>query len=459
MSQSAHHPPVELLERQVQGLTTLLALQEEARKAESLAQLGFVVVNETLRLVYYAQAVFWRWSASGKVTIAAVSGAPRFDANAPQMVWYQKVIDRIQQTDGFNHSQELPWDRLPKEWAAEGESWVHASGLWLPLKHPRTGAVLGGLWLTRDRAWEEGERILLEHLLQGYGESVALWQGKRYSGRLVLKRLREGLWLLLVALALLATFLIDVRQTVLAPARVAAVQPSLVTAPMDGMVAQFFIEPHAVVKKGALLFALDATELKSRHQLAQEELALAETQLRKVGQLAFSDKEHIAEIATNKNLVREASAKVAYASELLERAQIHAHVDGIAVFSDPYAWLGRPVRLGEKVLEIAAPEHVEMAMELPAAEAMPFVLGSEVVLYLDSDPLSPLVGRLRFAAYEATPSAEGKLVYLLKADLAADQPLPRLGLKGTAKVYGPEVSLFHALFHRPLAALRRLAVL
>ncbi|MBF0415996.1 MAG: HlyD family efflux transporter periplasmic adaptor subunit [Magnetococcales bacterium] len=459
MTQSVQHPPVELLERQVQGLTTLLTLQEEARKAESLAQLGFVVVNETLRLVFYAQAIFWRWSASGKVTIAAVSGVPRFDANAPQMVWYQKAIDQVHQAPGFDQIQELPLDRLPKELAVEGESWIHASGLWLPLKHPRTGDVLGGLWLTRDRAWEEGERILLEHLLQGYGESVALWQGKRYSGRQVLKKLREGLWLLLVLVVLLAMFAIDVRQSVLAPARVAAVNPSLVTAPMDGMVAQFFIEPHAAVKKGALLFALDVTELKSRHQLAQEELALAETQLRKVGQLAFSDKEHMAEIATNKNLVREASAKVAYAAELLERAWIHAAVDGIAVFSDPYAWLGRPVRLGEKVLEIAAPEHVEMAMELPAAEAMPLAMGSEVALYLDSDPLRPLAGRLRFAAYEATPSAEGKLVYQLKAELANGHPLPRLGLKGTAKIYGPEVSLFHALFHRPLAALRRMAVL
>lgn len=459
MAPHTQTPPPELLARQVHGLTTLLTLQEEARKAQSLDELAFVIVNGTLRLVSYAQAVFWRVSPAKKTILAAVSGAPRFDANAPQMVWYRKAIDIFNHAAAMDHIQEVALDRLPPELLQDGESWSHAHGLWLPIKHPRSGEILGGLWLSRDRPWEEGEQVLLEHLLNGYAESVALWQRRQFPGAMILRGLRQGGFIVVILAALIATFFIPVRQSVLAPARVAAVDPSIVTAPMDGMVARFFIQPHAQVKQGDLLFTLDTTELNHRYQLAFEELALSQTQLRKVGQLAFSEKERVAEIATNKNLVREAGAKVDYAVELLERAQVKAAVDGVAVFSDPYAWLGRPVRLGERVLEIASPNRVQVAIDLPAAEAMPFVLDSEVVLYLDIDPLNPLSGRLSFAAYEATPTPEAKLVYLLKADFAPQTTLPRLGLKGTAKVYGREVTLFHALFHRPIAALRRLVVL
>ncbi|MBF0110467.1 MAG: HlyD family efflux transporter periplasmic adaptor subunit [Magnetococcales bacterium] len=448
----------EALQRQVQGMTTLLSLQEEGRKAEQFDAFCFVMVNHTRRLVPYAQAVFWHGSRSGRMTMAAVSGAPRFDPNAPQMVWYRKAIGVLAHLPGREKIQEVALDRLPEPLAREAVSWVHAHGLWVPLNHPRGGTLLGGLWLNRDRPWEEREQFLLGHLAQGYAESLAAWR----KGVPVTGVGRRLVWVFVVVIFLamiVVVFRVQVLQTALAPARVTAVDPSIVTAPMDGMVARFFVKPHDVVKKGDPLFALDDTELHHRLQLAREELALAQAQLRKVGQLAFAEKERLAEIATNKNLVREASAKVDFAAERLHRSQVQAAVDGVVVFSDPHDWLGRPVRLGERVLEIASPERVEMTIDLPVAEAMPFIMGGEVRLFLDIDPLHPVTGRLRFAAYEAIPNPEGRLVYLLKARLDPEVPLPRLGLKGTARIYGAEVSLFQWLFHRPIAALRRLVVL
>ncbi|HIJ85156.1 MAG TPA: hypothetical protein HPQ00_13265, partial [Magnetococcales bacterium] len=261
MTEPTHPVAPELLQRQVQGLTTLLSLQEEARKAQSFAELAFVAVNGTLRLVAYAQAIFWRWSGTKKITLAAVSGAPRFDANAPQMVWYRKAITSLVHAPGLDQIQEVALDRLPKAIAADAQSWTHTHGLWLPLKHPRSGEIFGGLWLSRDRPWEEGERLLLEHLLQGYAESMALWQRRKIPGAAVVRGVLKGGWALLLLAALISTLFVEVRQSVLAPARVVAVDPSMVTAPMDGMVARFFVEPHAQVKKGDLLFALDATEL------------------------------------------------------------------------------------------------------------------------------------------------------------------------------------------------------
>jgi hypothetical protein len=63
---------------------------------------------------------------------------------------------------------------------------------------------------------------------------------------------------------------------------------------------------------------------------------------------------------------------------------------------------------------------------------------------------------LRQASYEATLSPSGLLGYRLKALFADGSRVPRIGLRGTAKVYGERVSLFYYLMRRPLAAVRQL---
>lgn len=52
-------------------------------------------------------------------------------------------------------------------------------------------------------------------------------------------------------------------------------------------------------------------------------------------------------------------------------------------------------------------------------------------------------------------SPGGVLGYRLKAALAAGTAPPRIGLRGTAKIYGDRVALIYYLLRRPLAAARQ----
>ena len=70
-------------------------------------------------------------------------------------------------------------------------------------------------------------------------------------------------------------------------------------------------------------------------------------------------------------------------------------------------------------------------------------------------PGSPLWARLRQASYEATQSPGNLLGYRLKATLDDPSRMPRIGLRGTAKIYGEKVTLFYYLARRPLAAARQ----
>ena len=92
---------------------------------------------------------------------------------------------------------------------------------------------------------------------------------------------------------------------------------------------------------------------------------------------------------------------------------------------------------------------------LPTADAVALEPGRRVRLFLNSDPLRPCEATVVRASYLPVLSPDGIASYRVTAEFAAKTVHPRLGLKGTAKVYGDRVSLGYYLFRRPIAALRQ----
>ena len=70
-------------------------------------------------------------------------------------------------------------------------------------------------------------------------------------------------------------------------------------------------------------------------------------------------------------------------------------------------------------------------------------------------PDQPVTGKVVFVSYATTVTPSGVLAYTARADLAGGADL-RLGLKGTAKIFGPPRPLAVWLLRRPLAYLRQL---
>ncbi|MBF0185852.1 MAG: HlyD family efflux transporter periplasmic adaptor subunit [Magnetococcales bacterium] len=451
----------ELLARQVAGLSQLLSLLKESRHALELSQLGFVVVNETLRLVPYHQALFWLQPPQQKQQLIALSGVAQWDAHAPQLVWMDRFLAEYGQLEVSQSLHAVDPQRLSEGLRAEWTVWSHPQLIWLPLHHPLRQERLGVLLLGRDQPWETTEQRLLEQLLDGYAQALTvLLPLSRRAWRWHWPR--RGWWLKGVAwLVLLVLAMMPVRQSVLAPASVAARQPLLVAAPMDGVVQRFHVVPNETVVTGAPLFDLDPTELQGRFQVATEELAIAKAQYQKSANKAFQSAESAGELAALRAAMARAAAQAEHAGQLLHRLQVRAEMAGVVLFADVNQWLGRPVRVGERILSIADPTDREIEILLPVADALVLQPGAETRLFLHTDPLHPLPGRLRYASYEAAATPEGVLAYRLRSTLLLES-LPasvvaqlRLGLKGTAKLFGEEVPLFYYLFRRPLAALRQ----
>jgi multidrug resistance efflux pump len=248
---------------------------------------------------------------------------------------------------------------------------------------------------------------------------------------------------------------LPIRESALAPGEIIPQQPLIVSAPVHGVIKEFHVRPNQAVSAGQLLFSLDDTEAKSRHEIAEKSLAVARADNLRAVQKSFSDQRSKSELELFKARVEAKQLERDYALTVLERTKVHADRDGIAVFANVNDWIGQPVEVGQRILVLADPARAEIQIWLAVEDGINLEPGSDVKMFLNTDPTSPLKSKIRQTSYQPERTPEGNLAFRLKAELEAGQPVPRIGLKGTGKVYGEEVSLFYYLMRRPLSALRQ----
>lgn len=444
---------VDPAQRQLDALGKLLALEKRARQSASALELGFVIVNETVGLVRYRQAALWRQAANGTGEIVAVSGLAALDANAPLQRWLRRLAGELAERHE-TAPLTLTSSDVPSALAQEWREWWPAHVLAIPL-HAPDGERLGGLLLARDAAWSEADRRLFAHLAEAYGHAWAfLLRKARPAPMRWFAARRNRILAAIAALAFCAAW-IPVRDSALGDAEVIAREPVVVRAPLDGVVDAVLVQPNQPVAAGQVLLRLDDVKLSNRLDVALKALAVTEAEYRQAAQQAVFDQKSKASLVILQGRIEQHAAEVEYLRSLLERIEVRASRPGVAVFDDVNDWIGRPVRTGERILMVADPADMELEVRLPAADAIALEPGGDVRLFLNVDPQHPVAATLTYVGYQATPGPDGVLAYRLKAAFAADELPPRVGLKGTAKVYGRSTSLFVHVFRRPWAALRQ----
>ena len=432
---------------------SLLEFERQVRGCKSSRELLFVAVNEAVRLLRYDQAVIWQRNRIGQISIPCVSGLTDVDANAPYSHWLQGLFAHLRAEHALRVSTHSV-EELPPELAAEAEEWSPQHLLHCPLVGPE-GALDAGLLFSRADPFSEQEQGIAEWAANAVGFALWAWRKKNLQMRNLLLRLRSKKFLAIAALVLLGLGLVPVRMNALAPAEITPLRPIPITSPADGVVQQVMVEPNQAVKSGDVLVALDDTTTRNRLAVAAKSLEITRADLRRATNKAFSDEASRGELQVLDARVKEKVAEVGYLSELLQRLKLTAPQDGIAIFADAEAWTGKPVQTGEKIMILANPAEVVLTVYVPPDDAIQLAFGGDVQLFLNISPLSSIDASIVQTSYEAMPTAEGTLAYVVRAELKNVLVPPRIGLKGTAKVYADNVPLAYYLLRKPAAFLRR----
>jgi multidrug resistance efflux pump len=431
-------------------LLGLLQLQRRAREAQSPEALGFVMVNETLQLARYRQAAWWTSAGLGRV--AAVSGLPQVEVNAPYVQWLAGLCRHLMQMQA--EAGGIDMDSLPAAVREDWAQWLPAQVLWLPLGRdgePREGALL----LARDEPWAPHDIALLKELSHAYGHALHALRPQRTWRERMLGALRTGKMRRRLLIVALLVCLCPVRLSVLAQAEVVPQDPFIVRSPLDGVIDRFDVRPNQPVKPGTPLFSLDTTALRARMELARKAVDTAQEEYRQSAQSAVTSDKSRTEIALRRGKLQEKAVEMDYTAEQLDRVQVKADRAGIAVFADSGDWVGKAVTLGERVLQVADPTKVELVAWLPAADLLPVSPGDTLTLYPQGSPLQSFDATVLSMAYRAEVTRDGFVAYRVKASFLAGQPVPRIGQLGTARLHGAWAPLAYVALRRPLAVLRQ----
>ncbi len=437
----------------METLGSLLQIEQDIRQAQSEQAVEFIAVNDTWRVMPYRQASLWRTGNDKKPSVKLVSGLADLPGDSVFRQWLNKAIFHVMQ-DAFPAKPKLvDADSLPEDLRAGWQEWMPMHVLAVSLPTPK-GGVCGGLWIAFDILPGDAERALLERLAWAYGQALWAWRPHtpvwtNWRKKLKDQRHKKRFWLIVLAI----TFF-PMRLTVLAPAEIVGKNAKMIGAPMDGVVAKFFVKPNQQVQTGNPVFILEDTVVRNRNEVALKSEAVAQADYLRETQKSFGDDSSRGELPAFNAKLQEKTAEAKYSADLLRRALVTAPEAGIVVYSDPNDWLGRPVQTGERIVQIADPMHVEISISLPVNDALNLNPGAQVKLYLNASPFDTIDGVLTQSSYEPYLVPEGFVAYRLKADLLAGEAPPRIGLKGTAKIYGAWRPLIYHVLRKPLSVLR-----
>jgi hypothetical protein len=434
------------------AVVILLRVEGEARAARTLAELALLIANETRKLTRSQQVFVLRMAVTGEMRVEAASAMLAVDRQVPLMQWMERTVARANSDVGLSSVREFTLQSYGDAADPLTASYPFREALWFPLID-RTGALFAGALLLRSEPWTSGESALVQRLSVTFAQAwywIATSKAVRPKFQISRKRVITSA----VAAAIVCLF--PVSMSTLAPFEIGSRDPSVVTAPIDGVIQDIPIAPNSVVAPGDVLVRFADTVLRNRLEVAERELQVADVRIKKNMLLSLTDIRGRHELALARAEVTVKTAERDYARDLLGRAQITATRPGIAIFGDKRDLLGKPISTGERIMEIADPAQVEIRIDVPVADSIILSDDKRAKVFLDSDPLRPRDAMIVHGDYQAKMREGGSVAFRVVATFAdGTVPPPRLGIRGTAQLYGDRVPLLYYILRRPVAAMRQ----
>ncbi len=443
--------PFKATQAEHSGLRRLLAFEDRIRACETRLELEHTLANELRGLVGARQVIVLHRKTLSKWRLSCISSMPNRERDAPLVRAIEHFVCAQAATADPETASLCYLDAIATENQDLISAYPFREAIWLPIRF-RSGEIFAGLLLLHEKPWNASSCELLQRQAPMISDTWCAIAGRRSLRPSTGRRRALGLVACSLALACMA---LPVSMTTLAPIEIVARDPVLVTAPIDGVIDVIHASPNRKVIAGQPLLSFIDTELRNAFELAQREADVATSRYSQLSQAAFTDEKSRHELGIAKTEMKLRLAQRDYAKERLDLIVVRADRDGLLIYQDKSRLLGRPVAVGERLMRIAQPGKVYGKISLPVADAIALTRGGQARFFLDANPTRSLTAKVETESYHAEPDATGALVYSVRAALDADQPVPRIGSRGTAQLFGGDVPLGFFLFRRPISWVRQ----
>lgn len=425
----------------------LLQFEAEVRACSSEKELMHHLVNQLYRLISYDMGFCFERKNIKTVKVTVISDLSDIEESSPLI---SKVNDFAcstapndttyicECTDFFDDNT-----RLPSKIAG-----------WFPIKERQVSRDYYGhyLLLFRKDPFTEQQKLLLERLMDVYGHAFSALKGASVKPRFhgVKKKLIGTSVFVLMAFIAWLPFPLSV----MAPFEVVAKDPSIITAPFNGVIKTIDVLPNSQVEVNNLLLTFEDTDLRNELLISQQKLAVVQAKLDKLEGQAFTSSDSMNEVSVVRTELALAFLEIEHAVQKLEQTKIKSDVSGLVIYHDKDELEGRPVQVGEQILQVAVPNRISYRIDLPVSQLINFQRDVPITLYLDNAPFGGNSATFKSASYSPRISSEGIASYTIIAD-HKEGMLPIIGARGTARIYADDAPLIWHLLRRPVNHVRQ----
>ena len=441
------------------NISKLLQLEHNCRNCENIKELYFQIVNETRNIVPYSQGVLLTTNLKSKYKVVGISDISVVDSTSPYVQWIENVVEDLNANskskdifvvEAKNDLKEINYKSLFE--------FAPPNILYIPLNTTKGNSDINYVFLLfRDNSWLENDFLMLKHLSSSL--SYFLFAMRNCGFFQTLKKISfKNRYFKIALILIIALMFLPVRLSVLAPLEVDAKNPYVVTSPLNGVIEEVKIFPNDKIEKEQLIVQFDDVDFKNNYLVAKRTLDVTNAELFSTKQSSFMDPKQKSQISQLENQVKLKEAELNFAKEQLDKTKIYAKEEGIAIINNPNDWKGKPVNTGERIFLIANPNSIELKIMLPVSDAIFLEENAIVKAFFDNDPTNSWKAKVKYISYKPELTEQNVLSYKIIAqfdDINENGYIPSIGLRGTAKIYSKQVSLFFYLFRKPITATRQ----
>ena len=441
------------------NISKLLQLEHNCRNSQSLKELYFQIVNNTRTLVNYSQGILLTPDLKDKYKVVSISDISIIDSTSPYVQWLEDVIEDLNRNE---QSKDIFIVDIKNDLKEENSKVIHeyapSNLVYIPLKNSKENREVNYAFLLfKEEPWNDNDILMLKHLSSSLAYFLFAMRSCNWIQSLKKFSFKSRYFKIAVAFLIILMFL-PVRLSVLAPLEVEAKNPYVVSSPLNGVIEEVKVFPNDKIEKNQLIVQFDDVDFTNNYLVAKRTLDVTNAELFTTKQSSFLDPKQKSQIASLENQVKLKEAELSYAKDQLDKTKIYSKEDGVAIINNPNDWKGRPVTTGERIFLIANPNSIELKIMLPVSDAIFLEENAIVKAFFDNDPINSWSAKVKYISYKPELTEQNILSYRITAefeDIEENGYIPSIGLRGTAKIYSKNVSLFFYLFRKPITSVRQ----
>lgn len=411
--------------------------------AKSRQALIFLILNDTAQLVKYDRAALWTLDRESP-KLEGVSGQAKITTTSDLAKKWQSLIRDLKDPGKVQLISQDSFSKEKRIWLEIADASTKPTILWLPIFSNEKLHL--GLWLERWNGvnWTNHEAEVLNFIVQAFGIA---WE--KYIPKLSYKLLKNkrailtGIGIILIILSM------RVSSRIVAPCEIVPKNPIVITAPLEDIIAQVDVKPGQHVSKDEILFEYDKRAPMENLKAAQETVKVAQLDLNRAKTLALKDEKSLAEISVLAAKLKKEQVSLSLAEFRASQLTVRSPEAGIVILDDPEGWRGKPVHVGEKIMIVTDPDETKIRIWIPESDNIVLDSTKPIRIILNIDPEISRKASLIYIANASTINEKHVASFVAEADWIDNPKGVKMGVKGTAILYGPNTSIFYLIMRKP----------